>query len=245
MATPKTRTPRQQVSCIGCSTCDTAEWSALSRSEIEQINAAKSSRHYRSGDVIYEQDEPCTGIYCIESGMVAVRQLSADGTAKIMRTVEFGETIGYADFFGGGKYRTGAYCLEPGIVCHIPGDLVRKFLANSPDLGLAFLTHGAQALHEADASSLRQSVYTVRLQLAHVILRFKDRHGTAQDDGTILLQMPMTWTEVSQMIGARPETISRALQSLSHDNILRSEGRRIFIDDLDLLLDEVERVEAG
>jgi CRP-like cAMP-binding protein len=83
----------------------------------------------------------------------------------------------------------------------------------------------------------------VRMRLAHMVLSFKDVHGSADDDGAISVTLPMSWQEAAELIGARPETVSRAAQSLEHDQILSVAGRVILIRDLDLLLDELEPAE--
>ncbi len=42
------------------------------------------------------------------------------------------------------------------------------------------------------------------------------------------------------MIGARPESTSRAIKALQSDNVARFEGRSAIVDDLDRLLDEID-----
>jgi len=213
--------------------------------QLQVIDKAKTIRSFRVGESIYNQGEACEGIFCIEAGNVAIRFNDESGSSKIVRMAGAGQTIGYADFFAGKAYRTSAYCLAPTTACHVAAGPLREVLGHNPSLGLAFLAHSAEDLQHADAMSVQQALYTVRMRLAHMVLSFKDAHGTARDDGEITVTLPMSWQEAAELIGARPETVSRAAQALELDKILSVSGRAIVIRDLDLLLDEVEPTDSS
>jgi CRP-like cAMP-binding protein len=87
---------------------------------------------------------------------------------------------------------------------------------------------------------MNQALYPVRTQVAHLLLNLKDNYGSVGDDGEIELSLPMTWQDVSELIGARPETVSRAVHVLIDDGVIESVGRKVVIRDLDKLLDEIE-----
>ena len=229
------------LNCAACKTCKSAEWSVLGEELLPLIDEAKVTRRYRAGDPIYNQGEACTGIFCIEAGIVAVRQADTDGNSKIVRTVEAGQTLGYEDYFAGKGYRASAYCLEPATICFVGSDRLRKVLDRSPAIGLAFLAHSAEDLQQAHAMSMYQALYTVRVRVAQLLLRFKDYHGISDGKGSIEVTLPMSWHEAAELVGARAETVSRALQALEQDHIIRTEGRKVLILDLDLLLDEIEQ----
>jgi CRP-like cAMP-binding protein len=217
----------------------------LAEDQLQVIDQAKNTRRFRAGESIYNQGEACEGIFCIEAGNVAIRLNDESGSSKIVRMAGAGQTLGYADFFAGKGYRTSAYCLAPTTVCHIAAGPLREVLGHNPALGLAFLAHSAEDLQHADAMSAQQALYTVRMRLAHMVLSFKDVHGAADDEGQIAVTLPMSWQEAAELIGARPETVSRASQALEQDKILSVNGRIILIRDLDLLLDELEPAEPN
>jgi CRP/FNR family transcriptional regulator len=232
------------LSCVGCKTCETAEWSVLDSAQLLVVNSAKVTRRYRPGESIYEQGSPCQGLHCIEAGTVAIRQSDADGNSKMLRAVIAGQTLGYADYFAGKTYRASAHCLTAATVCHIPDEALQRAIAASPALGLAFLSHCAEDLQTADLTGMQQALSPVRTRVARMLLRFKDLHGVSDDEGGITVSLPMTWGEAAELVGARAETVSRAVHALEEDDVIRIQGRKVFIQDLDLLLDEVEQTGA-
>jgi CRP-like cAMP-binding protein len=233
-------TPTPKLTCLHCKTAKSAEWCALAENGLQLIDNAKVTCHYQVGEFIYRQGEVCTGIYCIESGVVGIRVSDADGNSKMVYTVESGQTLGYGDYFGTKRYGASAHCLQEATICQVPAEALRQAMHHNSALGLAFLSHGAEDLQRAHASSAQQALYSVRTRLSHLLLGFKDAHGTSDADGSIVIALPFTWHEAAELIGARPETVSRSLQALSKDKVLHTEGRRVIIPDLDLLLDEIE-----
>jgi CRP-like cAMP-binding protein len=113
-------------------------------------------------------------------------------------------------------------------------------MAQNSALTLAFLARGAEDLLHADRMNMEQALYSVRQRLAHLLLSLKDTHGTGDTEGGISLVLPMTWHEAAELVGARPETVSRAVQALEQDGIIRVAGHRVTIPDLDPLMDELE-----
>jgi len=237
-ATSWTR-PRN-VSCLTCKVKEGTEWCVLEGKQLALLDQAKIAKTYREGESIYRQGDPCMGIFCVESGNVSVRMVNAQGGSKIVRFVHAGQTLGYADFFAGRGYRGDAVCLETTTVCFIPTEPLNIALHHNPQLGLAFLNHSAVDMQEADSLSMNQALYPVRTQVAHLLLNLKDSYGTVADDGAIELALPMTWQDVSELLGARPETVSRAVHVLMDNGVIDGAGRKIVIRDLDTLLDEID-----
>lgn len=232
--------PPPKLTCQSCKTAKIAEWCALPSGDLHLIDVEKVTRRYAAGETVYHQGDACIGIHCMESGLVALRVSDADGNSKMLRTVDAGQTLGSSDYFAGKGYRATATCMKDAVICHVPGAAVRKTMQKSPALGLAFLAHGAEELERANTAALQQALYPVRTRLAQLLLDFKDKHGTSSADGAIEMELPVTWQDAADLIGARPETISRSVQALVRDRIIVTSGRKVVIADLDLLLDEIE-----
>jgi CRP-like cAMP-binding protein len=230
----------RNVSCFTCRNKEGTEWCVLEPKQLEILDRAKITKTYREGESIYHQGDPCLGIYCVESGNVSVRMTNAQGGSKIVRFVHPGQTLGYSDFFAERGYRGDAVCLEPTTICFIPKEPLKAALHHNPNLGLAFLNHATLDLQEADSLSMNQALYPVRTQVAHLLLNLKDNFGTVGDDGVIEITLPMSWQDVSELIGARPETVSRAVHVLIDDGVIDATGRKVIIRDLDKLFDEIE-----
>ncbi len=236
--------PPAHLSCLTCKPGEHAEWCVLGTDQLQVIDSNKVPHRYKPGDYVYHQGETCRGVYCVEQGTLALRMTQRDGNSKILRIVDSGSTVGYADFFSGGPFRSSAVALDEATVCHVPAEPLRQVISHNPALGLAFLSHSSDDLWHADRMVMQQALHTVRMRLAYLLLSLKDRHGTAGADGEIIITLPMPWQDAAELIGARPETVSRSLQSLVGDGIVVVSGHEVTVPDLDPLLDEIEATGA-
>lgn len=225
--------------CFNCQSRAESEWCNLGDEEVYLLNKVKVGNTYQAGQVIFYQGNPCLGIYCIESGSVAIRKTDNNGNSVIVRMAHAGDTLGYRAFFAGQPYRASADALSEAKICFVDKGAVRKLLDANPSVGLAFLKHMAKDLDDAEESKLQSSAMSVRARLAHLILVLKDRFGDVNDDGEITIELPLSRQDIAAMLGTRPETIARAVKSLEEADIAQFKGRRVLVADLDALLDEV------
>ncbi|HUJ76752.1 MAG TPA: Crp/Fnr family transcriptional regulator [bacterium] len=234
----------RNVSCLTCRNRDRTEWCALASDELQHLDRHKAVRRYRSGELLYRQGDGCAGVYCVESGLVALRMTDVQGQSKILRLAHAGQTVGYTDFFAGPNFRADAECMEDTVACFVDGKTLHHALQANPALGLAFLNHASADLQRADEANVQQALLTVRVRLAHLLLSLKERYAHVDEHGAIVLALPMSWQDVAHLLGTRPETISRAVQSMAGEGVFSLEGHTLKIPDLDALLDEVEQAEG-
>lgn len=225
----------------GCSACHGLaheEWSVLGEEDLRALNRARVRRGYAPGEAIFRQGEPCLGIFCIDSGEVALRKSDEHGGQAIVRLAHAGQTIGYRAYFAGGLYAASAVALSQSSVCFIPSDAVRKLVERDPKLGHRFLARVADELRESEEARLHVTSLSTRARLAHLLLTLKDRIGVADDDGSLRFDLPLSRMDIAALLGARRESIARAIRALEEAGVASFDGRAVRIPDLDALLDE-------
>jgi CRP/FNR family transcriptional regulator len=113
-------------------------------------------------------------------------------------------------------------------------------LDTHPALNRSLINHLGLELNAANEAR----VHTVHLQvlprLAHLLLGLRDRHGTVDTAGNIVITIPMSRRDMASAIGTRPESLSRAIRELNESGTAQFSGKRVVIADLDDLLDASE-----
>ncbi len=226
--------------CFTCQGRARSEWCSLEGPDLQHLNSARVTNVYQPGQVIFYQGNPCLGIYCVETGTVAIRRHDINGNSVIVRMASGGDTLGYRAFFAGEPYRASSDALEPSRICFIDKNAVRQLLDRNPALGHAFLRRMATDLDGAEEAKLHASSLSVRARLSHLLLVLKDRFGNVGDDGALEITLPLSRQDMAAMVGTRPETIARAVRALEIDGVASFDGRRVVVPDLDDLLDEIE-----
>ncbi len=234
------RTDGRHGDCFSCQVRPRTEWCALSETDLKIINDSKSDRDYGPGDVLYHQGDACTGVFCIQSGLVGLRKVGSDGNSVLVRLAQPGDTIGYRSFLAGEEHKLSAEVLKPSHVCFVERAMARRMLDTKPELGLRFLKRMAEDLDAAEDKFLQTTSFDIRARLAHLLLVLKDRFASEEKDGALKLELPLSRQDMAAMIGVRPETMSRAIRKFEDDGIAFFSGRTVQVPDVSVLFDEIE-----
>lgn len=232
--------PSTSRDCFTCQTRGQTEWCVLTDEELKLVNHGKSCREYLPGETVFHEGDSCAGLHCIESGLIGIRKMNAGGSEVLLRLCHPGDTMGYRSYLAGDDHNNSAEALEPTVLCFIDGATVRDLLKMNPSLGLRFLRHAAQDLNAAEEKILQSSTLPVRARFAHLLLVLKDRYGVTGDNGEMNLELPLSRQDMAAMIGIRPESMSRTIRSFEKNNVAHFSGRRVFVPDLEGLLDQLE-----
>ena len=228
------------VACEACHGRGHGEWGALDDASLLVLNRTRQVREYSPGDLIFAQGSSCAGLFCLDAGDIALRKSDDHGASGIVRMARAGQTIGYRALFSGGPYLASAEALTPSTVCFIPSATVRELIERNATLAYRFLKRFADDLRDSEEQRLHAQSLSTRARLADYLLRLKDRDGSVADDGAIMLELPLSRTDLAALLGTRRESIARAIRALQDAGVAQFEGRAVRIPDLDALFDELE-----
>ena len=224
-----------------CVSCDkrAKEWCPLG-GNINRLDDAKTLHMYQAGQSLYHQGTRALGLFCVESGTIALRKLDAQGNETIVRLIHPGQTLGYQALFADELHTTTAEALTKSRVCFIEKQTIQDLFQEFPQLSLSFLQRMAEDLHQAEEDRLHLTALPVRARLAHLLLLLKDYYGTINKEGDVEIELPFSRQDMASMIAARPETLSRTLRALERDGVAIFDKKKVTIKDLDDLFDELE-----
>lgn len=233
------------VNCFHCQGRQRSEWCVLDEADLRLLNSARICNVYQPGQVVFYQGNPCLGIYCVETGEVALRKSDAAGHSAIVRLAHAGQTLGYRAFFADSPYAATAEALTECRICFIDRAAVRKLLEHNPALGHAFLHRVTVELEHSEDARLRAASLSVRARMAHLLLSLKERRGSVNEAEELEIELPLSRQDLAALLGTRPETVSRAIKALEDAGVASFHGRRVRVPDLDLLLDELDGAGLG
>lgn len=234
---------RNVSNCFACQHRDQSEWCVLDEQELSLLNRAKVPGMYEPGQVLFHEGSPCTGVYCIEDGTVALTKRGHDGNRVIIRLMHAGATLGYVAYFSQRPYAATAEAITRSKVCFLRSDALESLLQRNPALAFRFTSTLARRVADEQESKVEAMLHPLRARVAHLLLLLRDRFGTVADDGTITINVPLSRQEIASLVGARPESISRVIRQLEEQGVAHFEGRAVVVPDLDPLMDAAELLE--
>lgn len=228
---------RMPLACSACERREESVWGELTRSEIALVDRTLQRRAYRRGETIFHQDDEPLGIYCVRSGYVLLWRIDAFGNETAFGLVGPGENMGYRSLFAEERHAATARALTPCQVCLMPGATVNQLIDAKPALARRFLHMVARDRGPTYALLLRGQHVPLRVRLIHLLLVLKERFARTGKDGQLVIELPLSRQDIAAMVGARPETITRALRELEEEGVATFRGRQVEIKRLDRLMD--------
>jgi CRP-like cAMP-binding protein len=224
--------------CINCPTRGTTEWQVLGECELASISAAKRMLTLEPGEALYSQGEPGTGVYCIKSGLIGLRRVDVNGNSVLLRLSSAGTTVGYRTFLTREAHANSAEVLTSSVVCYIARPQIENLLKSNPLLGERFLQHFTKDAVEMENDYVRSMTMGMKSRFLHLILVFYERYGYQDKDGNAAVELPVKRGELAELVGVRPESISRLIDKLQADNVMRFNDRHVQISDIDKILQQ-------
>jgi len=231
--------PAVHSKCKNCLARQNTEWKDLDDNQLDRIDEFKQVKDWEPGKVIYHQGYRSDGVYCIQSGLVGIRQLNADGSELLLRLCNPGDTIGYRALLSGGDHTHFAEVLEPSHICFLDKKIITELLASNPIIGERFLARSLKELSEAEDNLIRSQHQKVRTRLLHCLMSLYEQYGSEGTNGGHVLDIPVSRRDLASLIAVAPESISRTINTLEVDGLVHFEGRRAHFKNLESIFDEI------
>jgi len=225
-------------SCADCTTRDTTEWRELDDGELESIDKCKRIIQCEPGETLFSQGDPGTGVYCIQSGLIGLRRVDVNGNSVLIRLASAGSTVGYKTFLTKQPHANSAEALTASELCYIPRPRVEQLLKGNPRLGERFLQHFYEDAVETENDYVRSLTMGMKSRFLHIILIFYERFGYQDEDGNSFVEIPVKRGELAELVGVRPESISRLIDQLQTDEVMTFKDRQVQFSDVDEILQQ-------
>lgn len=179
-------------------------------------------REYAAGAIVYLEGDVARGFYYLHSGWLKEVKTSPEGREQILQYLGAGEIFNYMGIFVDRPNPATAIALEPTGVWLLQRESFHSVLATNPNLGLR--------VAEALADYVVHLVQLVSdLSLRTVEARLAQRLLEQADAGVVYRQRWATQAEMAARLGTVPDVISRVLQKLVEEQLIRVERQRIWI----------------
>jgi len=212
--------------CDKCAIETNSLFRQLTREEIDTINFEKDFRHYRRGDVLYQEGNRINGFYCINKGIIKVFKTGFDGKEQIIRFAKKGDIIAYRSVISNEPACTTAEVIEDSYVCFIPSEILFSFVKSNPAFSFELMKLTCHELEEANSYITDIAQKTVRERLAEVLLHLVEEFGL---DDNNYLKISLTREELANIVGTATESVIRLLSEFKGDKLIELHGRKIKI----------------
>ena len=183
---------------------------------------------YRRGQIIYNQDQPSTSIYLVIDGKVKVSRLADDGHQVVVDIYQPDEFFGESALLSLPHRSEQAMALENTKLMTWTAAEIEDIVMKKPRLAVALLQILVQRTIDFTHRIESFSVDNIARRLARSLIRFSERLGTPDEDGSVRM-VPFTHELLSQYVGTSREIVTHYMNQFRRQGYLRYSRKGIIL----------------
>jgi len=184
---------------------------------------------YKKGQTIYDHDQPSHSVYLVIGGKVKVCRVTDDGRQVVVDIYQPDEFFGESAFLGNVQRAELALALEHTKVMTWTTSDIEDISMKRPKLAIAMMQLLVQRSVDFAQRIESFSVDNIARRLARTLIRFSERLGARQDDGSIQM-IPFTHELLSQYVGTSREIVTHYMNQFRRQGYLRYSRKGIMLE---------------
>lgn len=183
-------------------------------------------RWHPKNSLLFSEGETANGFFVVVSGKVKVYKISPDGKEQILHIFGPGEPVGEVPVFSGTDFPANACTLKESRLLYIPRSRFLDLAERKPQILLNMLATLSKRLRAFTMQIERLSLKEVASRLAEVVLEMAEESEAPNKD---VVELSITKGQLANQIGTTPETLSRTLQRLTREGLIKVDKKRLFL----------------
>jgi CRP/FNR family transcriptional regulator len=201
-------------------------FSGLSDEELDKVVAIAAVKTFARGESIFFEGDDGDGFYMVLDGRVKIFKMSLDGKEQILHIFGPGEPFGEVPVFHGQPFPANALALIKSRLLFFPRREFVALVTGNPSLALNMLAMLSLRLRRFANQIESLSLKEVPGRLAAYLVYLTEEQGSTTQ---VTLDIPKG--QLASLLGTIPETLSRIFARMTEEELIRVEGRTIYIDD--------------
>ncbi len=211
-------------------------WSNLSAVDQEWIKLHATIKHLAKKEILFEQDSTPIAVYFVRRGKVKAIRSNTDGSNQVLFFYVEGDFFGYRPLLAEELQPVSIVAIEPTDLFQISKSRFRELLSASTSLSEQLLVSLSRefGILVNRIINFTQRDTRHRLALALLLLHEKFVSVAHTEAETPIV---LTRSDLADYVGTSLETLVRLLGELKEQNVLKIEGKKIFILQMRKLLE--------
>lgn len=229
---------KHSLSAIHCGVCENV--ACLIKRNYHHLLASefpykKNNIKCKKGHQFIMEGAPVNGLFFVLKGKVKVFRTGINGREQIVRFAKEGEIIGHRGFGTEEYYSIGAIALEDTLLCYFSKNNLQEALYKTPEFTYDMMLFYANELNKSESKVKSLSQMTVRERVIDSLLYIHRKFGANKGFFNVVLSRK----EYADYAGTTEEQVIRTFSMLKKENLIIAKGKRIGINNIELLKKEI------
>lgn len=205
-------------------------FSELDQEQIRQVAEISKICRFKKNAMIFMEGESYRGFFVVLQGTVKVYRSSSSGKEAILHIIKPFNPFADVPLFEGGDYPVNAQALEDSTLLFFPKNEFTCLLEKNISISLKMLAGFAKRLREMTNKVKDLSEKEVINRLCSYLVSEVEQSGK-QGLPEPVVKLSVTKATIASYLGTITETLSRTFRKLEAENVIRVQGKKIFISD--------------
>lgn len=222
---------QQNESCILCGEVPRGTGCNLNGSSNTDFSGQAVEQMYERGQVIFKEQSAPVSVYAIQKGRVKLYQTDNHGNQQVISLLGIGDIFGLRSLLANKSHTVTAEAIEPTSICAVPRKKLLEMFDISSDLAQDLMNKLAAELRVSEETMVSLLHHSVKRRTARLLLSLVDQ--TVEQSNKPLRVVKLQRTEMAQLIGTTPESLSRTLHLFGEMGLIETSRTRITLLDAD------------
>lgn len=193
---------------------NTALFGTLSEDDRRAVALELRESAWDQGQVVFSRGDSGRDIYLVTAGRVRLSILTSEGRELSFAHAEAGQVFGEIAVLDGGQRTADATAVTKVQALTLSKPALGKLLEQRPAMREAVIRFLCSRVREADQQLEGIALYPIEARLARFFLAAVRQKAGVDADGSIVLDLPISQSELALLIGASRPKVNAALSML-------------------------------
>lgn len=204
-------------------------WNDLDEAERHALRDAGRSRPYATGMHLCYEGDPSDYVIVIENGWAKVTSTTEDGHDVVLAVRGPGDLVGESAGLGHRQRSATVTALSPLQALLVPAGRFSTFLDEHPRAWRMVSGTFVRRIDDHDRRLRAQASADGARRLALLLIDLAEHYGTPGRAGSIIIQPPLSQSELASWVDSSRETVARALKVWRADGLVDTARRKITV----------------
>ena len=210
--------------CITCNVKACLLINSLDKNLLPIISQYKLQFQFKKGEVIFNQGDPVTGVYFIQSGVVKQEITGVKGKPLILRLCGQGKMMGHRSVSTKARHPYTATAVEDCRICFMDLEFFRGLLRKSESLQKEINSVYLSEIRQNEERLLQIAHLNVKEKVAEILIHLAEAYNYRE--GGPAIRVHVNRQDMANFAGTTKEQVSKIIAQFTQEQLVRCRAKQ-------------------
>ncbi|WP_336516826.1 Crp/Fnr family transcriptional regulator [Pollutibacter soli] len=210
--------------CLTCNVKACLLINSLDKSLLPIVNQYKTQFQFKKGEIIFNQGDPVSGVYFIQSGVIKQEITGIKGKPLILRLCGQGKMMGHRSISSKAKHPYTATAVEDCRICFMDLEFFKSLLRKSEQLQKEISSVYLNEIRQNEERLLQIAHLNVKEKVAEILVHLAEAYNYRE--GGPAIRVHVNRQDMANFAGTTKEQVSKIIAQFSQEQLVRCRAKQ-------------------